>query len=199
MAKRTVKDIDVAKKKVLVRVDFNVPMKPDGTITDDTRIRACLSTIQYLIKPQSRIILCSHLGRPDGKVVEELRLALAATRLSELLNQPVEALSDCVGPQVEDAVSKLRDGDIVLLENLRFYPQEEANDPDFAKRLSRLANIYVDDAFGACHRAHVSIVGVAQYLPAVSGLLPISEMGHFLNRTLWHNQTVLTSSPRPWL
>jgi phosphoglycerate kinase len=176
MAIRTVKDIDLAKKKVLVRVDFNVPMKRDGTITDDTRIRACLPTIQYLINQQSRIVLCSHLGRPDGKVVEELRLAPAATRLSELLGKPVEALSDCVGPQVEDAVSKLRDGDIVLLENLRFYPQEEANDPNFAKRLSRLADIYIDDAFGSCHRAHASIVGVARYLPAVSGLLLEKEL-----------------------
>jgi phosphoglycerate kinase len=176
MAIRTVKDINVAKRKVLVRVDFNVPMKSDGTITDDTRIRACLPTIQYLINQQSRIVLCSHLGRPDGKVVEELRLAPAATRLSELLGKPVEALSDCVGLQVEDAVSKLQDGDIVLLENLRFYPQEEANDPDFAHSLSRLADIYVDDAFGSCHRAHASIVGVAQYLPAVSGLLLEKEL-----------------------
>jgi phosphoglycerate kinase len=135
-----VKDVDVAKQKVLVRVDFNVPMKRDGTITDDTRIRACLPTIEYLINQQSRIILCSHLDSHGGKVVEELRLAPTATRLSELLSQPVEALSDCVGPQVEDAVSKLRDGDIVLLENLRFYPQEKANDPDFVERLSRLAN-----------------------------------------------------------
>jgi len=176
MARRTVKDVNVAKQKVLVRVDFNVPMKRDGTITDDTRIRACLPTIEYLINQQSRIILCSHLDRPDGKVVEELRLAPSATRLSELLSQPVEALSDCVGPQVEDAVSKLQDGDIVLLENLRFYPQEEANGPDFAQRLSRLADIYVDDAFGACHRAHVSIVGITRYLPAVSGLLLEKEL-----------------------
>jgi phosphoglycerate kinase len=176
MAIRTLKDIDVKKKKVLVRVDYNVPMKPDGTITDDTRIRACLPTIEYLIKQQSRIILCSHLGRPGGKVVKELRLAPAAKRLSELLRKPVEALSDCVGPQVEDAVSKLQDGNIVLLENLRFYPQEEANDHDFAKRLSHLADIYVDDAFGACHRAHASIVGVARYLPAVSGLLLEKEL-----------------------
>jgi len=176
MAKRSVKDIDVAKQKMLVRVDFNVPMKPDGTITDDTRIRACLPTIEYLVKQQSRIILCSHLGRPGGKVVKELRLAPAAKRLSELLRKPVKALSDCVGPRVEDAVSKLQDGNIVLLENLRFYPQEEANDPDFAKRLSHLADIYVDDAFGACHRAHASIVGIARYLPAVAGLLLEKEL-----------------------
>jgi len=176
MAKKTVKDVDVAKQKVLVRVDFNVPMNRDGAITDDTRIRACLPTIEYLVKHQARIILCSHLDRPGGRVVEELRLAPTATRLSELLSQPVEALSNCVGPQVEDAISKLQDGGIVLLENLRFYPQEEANDPDFSQRLSRLADIYVDDAFGACHRAHASIVGVAQYLPAVSGLLLEKEL-----------------------
>ena len=129
MAKKTVKDIDVKQKKVLVRVDFNVPTKPDGTITDDTRIRASLPTINYLLGQQARIILCSHLGRPGGKVVEVLRLAPEAKRLSELLKKPVAALNDCIGPQVEDAVSKMLDGDIVLLENLRFYPQEEANDP----------------------------------------------------------------------
>ena len=149
MAKKTVKDIDVKKKKVLVRVDFNVPMDHDGTITDDTRIRASLPTINYRLSQQSRIILCSHLGRPGGKVVDNLRLAPAAARLSKLLKKPIEALKDCIGLQVEEAVSKLRDGDIVLLENLRFYPQEEANDPDFAQNLSRLADIYVDDAFGS--------------------------------------------------
>ena len=176
MAKKTVRDVDVAKKRVLVRVDFNVPMDRGGKITDDTRIRACLPTIDYLVKQQARIVLCSHLDRPGGKVVEELRLAPAAKRLSELLNKPVKALNDCIGPQVEAAVSGLRDGEIVLLENLRFYPQEEANDPQFAQSLSRLADIYVDDAFGSCHRAHASIVGVAQYLPAVSGFLLQKEL-----------------------
>ena len=176
MAKKTVRDVDVAKKRVLVRVDFNVPMDRGGKITDDTRIRACLPTIDYLVKQQARIVLCSHLDRPGGKVVEELRLAPAAKRLSELLNKPVKALNDCIGPQVEAAVLGLRDGEIVLLENLRFYPQEEANDPQFAQSLSRLADIYVDDAFGSCHRAHASIVGVAQYLPAVSGFLLQKEL-----------------------
>jgi phosphoglycerate kinase len=176
MAKKTVRDVDVAKKRVLVRVDFNVPMGPDGKINDDTRIRACLPTIDYLVKQQARIVLCSHLDRPGGKVVDELRLAPAAKRLSELLNKPVKALNDCIGPQVEAAVLGLRDGEIVLLENLRFYPQEEANDPQFAQSLSRLADIYVDDAFGSCHRAHASIVGVAQYLPAVSGFLLQKEL-----------------------
>jgi phosphoglycerate kinase len=161
---------------VLVRVDFNVPTKPDGTIMDDTRIRASLPTINYLLGQQARIILCSHLGRPGGKVVQVLRLAPEAKRLSELLKKPVAALNDCIGPQVEDAVSKMLDGDIVLLENLRFYPQEEANDPDFALKLSRLADVYVDDAFGSCHRAHASIVGVARDMPAVAGLLMEKEL-----------------------
>jgi phosphoglycerate kinase len=176
MAKKTVRDVNVTKKRVLVRVDFNVPMNRDGAITDDTRIRACLPTIEYLLKHQARSILCSHLDRPGGKVVEELRLAPAAKRLSELLNRPVKALNDCIGPQVESAVSELQDGEIVLLENLRFYPQEETNDPKFAQSLSRLADIYVDDAFGSCHRAHASIVGIAQYLPAVSGFLLQKEL-----------------------
>jgi phosphoglycerate kinase len=176
MAKKTVRDIDVRKKRVLMRVDFNVPMNQDGAITDDTRIRACLPTIEYLVKHQARIILCSHLDRPGGKVVEELRLAPVARRLSELTNKPVEALNDCIGSQVESAVSRLQDGEIVLLENLRFYQQEEANDPNFAQSLSHLADIYVDDAFGACHRAHASIVGIAQYLPAVSGFLLEKEL-----------------------
>ena len=176
MAKKTIRDIDVTRKRVLVRVDFNVPTERDGTISDDTRIRACLPTIEYLVKQQARIILCSHLGRHGGKVVEELRLAPAARRLSELLHQPVKALDDCIGPQVQSAVAGLNNGEIILLENLRFYPQEEANDPGFAQKLSRLADIYVDDAFGSCHRAHASIVGVAQYLPAVSGFLLQKEL-----------------------
>jgi len=176
MAKKTVTDVDVRKKRVLVRVDFNVPMDRDGKIADDARIRACLPTIEYLVKQRARIILCSHLGRPGGKIVEELRLAPAAKRLSELLNRPVKALNDCIGQQVEKAVSELQDGDIILLENLRFYPQEEANDSGFARSLSRLADIYVDDAFGSCHRAHASIVGVAKYLPAVSGFLLQKEL-----------------------
>jgi phosphoglycerate kinase len=176
MAKKTVEDVDVAKKRVLVRVDFNVPMDSSGRISDDTRIRACLPTVEYLAMQQARIILCSHLGRPGGKVVEELRLAPAARRLSELLHRPVKALNDCIGPQVEAAVAGLQYGEIVLLENLRFHPGEEANDSEFARSLSRLADVYVDDAFGSCHRAHASIVGVAQYLPAVAGFLLEKEI-----------------------
>jgi phosphoglycerate kinase len=176
LAKKTLRDVDVVKKKVLVRVDFNVPMDSNGRIGDDTRIRACLPTIEYLLERQSRVILCSHLDRPGGKVVEALRLAPAAKRLSGFLKKPVRALNDCIGPQVEKAVSELKDGEIAVLENLRFHPEEEANDPTFARNLSRLAEIYVDDAFGSCHRAHASIVGVAQYLPAVSGFLLQKEL-----------------------
>lgn len=176
MAKKTVKDIDVTQKRVLVRVDFNVPMDSRGAITDDLRIRAVLPTIEYLLNHHARIILCSHLDRPGGKVVEQFRMAPIASRLSEIINKPVEALRDCIGKQVEDEVARLPEGGILLLENLRFYPQEEANDLDFARKLAHLADIYVDDAFGVCHRAHASVVGVARYLPAVSGFLLEKEL-----------------------
>ena len=176
MPKKTVEDIDVSGKKVLLRVDFNVPMGKDGTISDDTRIRACLSTIKYLIERHARVIICSHLGRPDGKVVGGLRLAPVAQRLSELIGKPVKALRDCVGPEVEDEVSRLKNGEVALLENLRFHPEEEANDANFAQALAKLADIYVNDAFGASHRAHASVVGVAKYLPAVSGFLMEKEL-----------------------
>ncbi len=176
MPKKTVEDIDVAGKRVLLRVDFNVPMEPDGTISDDTRIRASLATIKYLIASNARVIVCSHLGRPKGKAVEGLRLAPVARRLSGLLGKPVETLGDCIGPEVEKAVSKLRDGEVIVLENLRFHPGEEAGDPDFAQALARLADIYVNDAFGSSHRTHASVVGVAEYLPAVSGFLMEKEL-----------------------
>jgi len=176
MPKKAVEDIDVSGKKVLLRVDFNVPMGKGGTISDDTRIRACLPTIKYLIERHARLIICSHLGRPDGKVVEELRLAPVAQRLSELIGKPVKALRDCVGPEVEDEVSRLKNGEVALLENLRFHPEEEANDANFAQALAKLADIYVNDAFGASHRAHASVVGVAKYLPAVSGFLMEKEL-----------------------
>lgn len=157
MNKKTVRDIDVKGRRVLVRVDFNVPLdKATGQITDDARIRAALPTIRYLVDQGARTILCSHLGRPDGKVVESLRLAPVATRLSELLGQPVAIAPDCIGPAVEKAVAALNPGDILLLENLRFHPEEEANDPAFARALASLAEIYVNDAFGTAHRAHAS-------------------------------------------
>jgi phosphoglycerate kinase len=178
-AKKTVKDINVEKKRVLVRVDYNVPVDENNVITDDSRIRASLTTLQYLLERQSKIILCSHFGRPKGKVVESMRLAPEAQRLSELLGKPVTALKDCVGPEVERALDRMENGDVVLLENLRFHPEEEANDPAFASSLARLADIYVDDAFGASHRAHASVSGVAAYLPAVAGFLMEKELKYF--------------------
>ena len=176
MNKKTVKDIDLDGKKIFLRVDFNVPMDKAGSISDDSRIKASLPTIKYLMEHDARLIICSHLGRPDGKVVESLRLKPLAVRLSELLGKPVEALKDCVGSEVEDAIAMLKKGKIVLLENIRFHSEEEANDPDFARALSQLADIFVNDAFGTSHRAHASVVGIAGYLPAVSGFLMQKEI-----------------------
>jgi len=183
MDKKTIRGINVTGKRVLVRVDFNVPQDKAGNITDDTRIRAALPTIQYLRDKGARVILCSHLGRPKGKVAEELRLTPVARRLSELLGAPVVNTSDCIGPEVEKAVAGMKPGDVVLLENLRFYAQEEANDPVFARQLAGLAEVYVNDAFGTAHRAHASTEGVTHYLPAVAGLLMEREL-NFLGKAL---------------
>ncbi len=176
MTKRTVKDVDVAGKRVLVRVDFNVPQDEQGGISDDSRIRAVLPTIEHLLEQHARIIVCSHLGRPGGVVDESLRLAPVGRRLAELLGRPVTALADCIGPEVEAAAAGMRAGEVVLLENLRFHPGEEANDPGFAVALARPADLFVNDAFGASHRAHASIVGVPRLLPAVAGLLMEREL-----------------------
>jgi phosphoglycerate kinase len=177
MNKLTVKDVDVGGQRVLVRVDFNVPLNEEtGAITDDSRIRATLPTINYLIDQKAKVILCSHLGRPKGKIVEKLRLIAVAQRLSQILGQKVEVTTDSIGPEVEKAVEKLKPGDVLLLENIRFHPEEEANDASFAQALARLADVYVNDAFGASHRAHASIVGIAKYLPAVAGLLVEKEI-----------------------
>lgn len=175
MNKKSVRDIDVTGKKVFVRVDFNVPLA-DGVIGDDTRIRETLPTIQYLIDKGAKVILASHLGRPKGQVVEDLRLTPVAGRLSELLGKPVKKVDEAIGDAVKAEVDKLADGDVLLLENVRFYAGEEKNDADFAKALAELANIYVNDAFGAAHRAHASTEGIAHYLPAVSGLLMEKEL-----------------------
>lgn len=184
MRKKTIRDTELKGKRVLVRVDFNVPLDIENHgISDDSRIRAVLPTIKYLIVEGGRVILCSHLGRPKGEVVEELRLAPVAKRLSELLDLPVKITGDCIGKDVEDTVSRLSEGDVLLLENLRFHPEEEKNDPDFARALARLADVYVNDAFGAAHRAHASTVGVAQYLPAVAGFLMEKELD-FLGKAL---------------
>ena len=175
MNKKTVRDINVKNKRVLVRVDFNVPQDKAGNITDDTRIRAALPTIQYLREQGAKVILCSHLGRPKGKVAEEFRLTPVAKRLSELLGAPVAKTDDCIGPDVAKAVAAMKPGEVLLLENLRFHAEEEANDPAFAKQLASLADVYVNDAFGTAHRAHASTEGVTHYLPAVAGFLMESE------------------------
>jgi len=177
MPKKTVGDIEVNGKKVLLRVDFNVPLDTNtGAISNDSRIRASLPTIKYLIDHKAKIILCSHLGRPKGKVVKELRMAPIAQRLSQLMGLPVSTASDCIGQEVEGKVETLKEGAILVLENLRFHPEEEANDPDFARKLAGLAEIYVNDAFGAAHRSHASTVGIAKYLPAVAGFLMKTEL-----------------------
>ncbi|GEA14761.1 MAG: phosphoglycerate kinase [Moorella sp. (in: firmicutes)] len=175
MAKLTLKDLDLHNKRVLVRVDFNVPLEA-GRVTDNTRIRAALPTIQYLIDHGARVILMSHLGRPKGKVKEELRLDPVARELEGLLGRPVHKVNDCIGPEVEAAVAALKPGEVLLLENLRFYPEEEKNDPEFARKLASLADLYVNDAFGAAHRAHASTEGVAHYLPAAAGFLLQKEI-----------------------
>ena len=180
--KKTIRDIDVKGKRVLVRVDFNVPLN-QGKVADDTRIRAALPTIQYLMEHGARVILMSHLGRPKGKVKEELRLTPVAERLAELLDKPVAMAVDCVGEEVETAVDRLRPGDVLLLENLRFHPGEEANDPEFVSRLASLGEVYVNDAFGTAHRAHASTEGVAHHLPAVAGFLMEKEL-NFLSKAL---------------
>ncbi|MCD6391216.1 MAG: phosphoglycerate kinase [Dehalococcoidia bacterium] len=177
MPKKTVEDIEVTGKKVLLRVDFNVPLDTNtGDISDDSRIQASLPTIKYLVDHKAKIILCSHLGRPGGKVVENLRMAPIAQRLSKLMGLPVSTASDCIGQEVENKVEALKEGDILVLENLRFHPEEEANDDGFARKLAKLAEIYVNDAFGSAHRTHASTVGVAKYLPAAAGFLMNKEL-----------------------
>ena len=175
MPKQTIQDVDVRGLRVLVRVDFNVPME-DGRISDDNRIRAALPTISYLRERDARVILCSHLGRPNGKVDEGSRLEPIAVGLEAVLDAPVNYVTECVGIEVESAVAAMEPGEVLLLENLRFHPGEEKNDPEFAQQLARLADLYVNDAFGTAHRAHASTAGVADYLPAVSGFLMEREI-----------------------
>lgn len=176
MSKKTIEDIQVAGKKVLVRVDFNVPMDKEGNITDDNRIRGALPTIQYLVDHKARVILCSHLGRPKGEFNMKYSVKAAAARLAELLGQPVPMAADVIGDSAKSMAAALKDGEVMMIENVRFHKEEEANDPTFAKELASMAEIYVNDAFGTAHRAHASTAGVAAYLPAVSGYLIAKEL-----------------------
>jgi phosphoglycerate kinase len=175
MDKLTVRDADVADKRVLTRVDFNVPLE-DGKVTDDSRIRAAIPTIHYLLTHGARVILASHLGRPDGKVQDGLRLRPVAERLSQLLGRNVPVTGDALGMGTVDAVKRLRNGEVLMLENLRFHAAEEKNDPEFARQLADYAELYVNDAFGTAHRAHASTVGVAELLPAYAGFLMEREI-----------------------
>lgn len=180
MSKKTVADLsesDLAGKRVLVRADLNVPLDDNGMITDDTRIRAAIPTVQDLINKGAKVILCSHLGRPKGKVKDSLRLTPVANRLSELLGQTVVKCDDCIGDEVAAQIAGMQNGQVALLENLRFYAGEEENDPEFTKQLAALADVYVNDAFGTAHRAHASTEGVTHYLkPSVAGYLIEKEL-----------------------
>ena len=177
MSKLSIRDIDVKGRKVLVRVDFNVPQDENLNVGDDTRIKEALVTIKYVIDNGGRAILISHLGRPDGKVVEKMRMAPIAKKLQELLGKPVLTANDCVGEEVKKIVAGMKDGDVLLLENVRFHPEEEENDPEFSKKLAELCDIYVNDAFGTAHRAHASTEGVAKFVKqAAAGFLMEKEI-----------------------
>lgn len=193
MAKKSVANLsasDLSGKRVLVRVDFNVPLDDQGNITDDTRIRAALPTIQDLTSKGAKVILTSHFGRPKGKVVDSMRLTPVANRLSELLGQPVVKCDDCIGESVATAVAGMQNGQVALLENVRFYAEEEANDPEFAKKLASVADLYVNDAFGTAHRAHASTEGVTHYLkPSVAGYL--------IEKELQYLQSAIEAPQRP--
>ncbi len=173
--KKSVTDIDVRGKRVLVRVDYNVPIK-DGKVGDDTRVRAAMPTLEYLLQHGAAVILCSHLGRPKGGPDPKYSLRPVALHLAELLGQPVNFAEDCIGPAAQSAAQALQPGQVLLLENTRFHPEEEKNDPEMARQLAILANVYVNDAFGSAHRAHASTEGVAHYLPAVAGFLLEKEI-----------------------
>jgi len=184
MNKKTVRDIDLKGKRVLMRVDFNVPIEK-GVVTDDKRIRAALPTIQYVLDQGAALIVMSHLGRPKGTgFEEEFSLKPVAQVLSQLLGRPVQMAPDCIGPQVEAMARALQPGQVLMLENVRFHKEEEKNDPEFARQLAALGEVYVNDAFGAAHRAHASTTGVAKFLPAVSGFLMQQELEYLSRATL---------------
>jgi len=183
MEKKTIRDIDETGKKVLVRVDYNVPMDKSGNITDDTRIAATLPTLRYLVGKPAAVILISHLGRPKGAPAPEFSLAPVAKRLAELLGQEILFAEDCVGPAAEAKARDLKPGQVLLLENLRFHAEEEKNDPDFSRKLASLATILINDAFGVSHRAHASVEGITKFLPAVAGFLMEKEI-NFLGKAV---------------
>jgi len=185
VAKKTIRDIDVKDKRVLVRVDFNVPLDKNNHVSDDTRIIEALPTINYLVEHGAKVILLSHLGRPKGHINEEYRMDPVAQRLSELLGREVAKIDDCVGALVVEAIGRMRGGNVILLENVRFHPEEEKNDEKFSQQLAQQADIYVNDAFGTAHRAHASTVGVSEFLPAVAGFLMEKELD-ILGRLLVH-------------
>jgi len=177
MSKLSIRDLDLKGKRVFMRVDFNVPLDEAGEITDDTRIRASLPTIQHALQSGARLILASHLGRPKGKPQPTMSLKPAAVRLAELLAKPVAFATDCVGPEAKKQAAALKDGEVLLLENLRFHAEEEKNDPEFARQLAALAQVYINDAFGSAHRAHASTEGIARFLaPSAAGLLMEKEL-----------------------
>ncbi|MEK7812305.1 MAG: phosphoglycerate kinase, partial [Candidatus Desantisbacteria bacterium] len=190
--KLTIKDVDITEKRVLIRVDFNAPLDNEGNITDARKIAAYLPTINYAMSQKAKIILMSHLGRPRGKVVSELSLQRIAMKLSELLKTKVSFVGDCIGENVQKLVMAMNPGEVMLLENLRFHPEEEANDANFAKELASLGEVYVDDAFSAVHRAHASVNAIARYFDkSVAGFLMEKEM-EYLDR-------VLTNPPKPFV
>ncbi len=178
---KNIRDLDIKNKKVLIRVDFNVPLDEQGNITDDTRIRGVLSTINYALDEQAKVIICSHMGRPDGKRQEELSLAPVAKRLSRLLDKDVKLAPDCIGLEVETMVAQMAQEDVLLLENLRFHAGEKKNAPEFCKQLAKLAEIYVNDAFAVAHRAHASVVGIVEHFKkdSAAGFLLQQEMDYF--------------------
>lgn len=177
--KKTLKDVQLKDKKVLMRADFNVPLDKEGNITDDSRIVAALPSIKYILENGGKLVLMSHMGRPKGEVKPEFSLDPVAGHLSTLIGKDVKKLDDCIGADVEAAVAEMKDGDVIMLENLRFYKEETDNDPEFAKKLASLGDIFVMDAFGTCHRAHASTEGVTHYLPSVAGFLVQKEIEYF--------------------